>query len=85
MLPVQKGREERSRSTLPPGPSFGGAASGRGGRSSVATVPGFRGGAMATAEDGSMMIFMRSQTVRMAAMISSSLADLNDHKRVSQD
>jgi len=28
---------------------------------------------------------MRSQTVRMAAMISSSLADLNDHKRVSQD
>ncbi len=54
-------------------PSLGGAWSARAGSARLATAPGFNSGAIATAEDGSMMIFMRSQMVRMATMISSSL------------
>src|SRR6266404_3242880 len=72
---VQNGRAERS--TLPPEkimPSFGGALAARGGRPRLATLPGSSRGARATAEEGSMMIFIRSQTVRMALMIWSSLA-----------
>src|SRR5260370_40175007 len=72
---VQNGRADKS--TLPPEkimPSFGCAPSGRWASPRLATAPGLRSGAMATADDGSMMIFMRSQTVRMAALISSSLA-----------
>src|SRR5256885_15417456 len=71
----QKGRPERS--TLPPEkttPSFGDAPSARGGSARLATAPGFSSGAMATAEEASMMIFMRSQTRRIAEMISVSLA-----------
>src|SRR5713101_9346455 len=68
------GREARS--TFPPEkitPSFGASPSARFGRFKDATTPGLSKGAMATALDGSMMIFMRSQTRRAAEMISSSL------------
>ncbi len=68
------GREERS--TFPPEkitPSFGGPPAARFGRFKDATTPGFSNGAIATALDGSMMIFMRSQTRRATEMISSSL------------
>src|SRR5260370_8877560 len=72
--PHQNGKEERS--TFPPvkiTPSFGAPPSGRFGRSRLATVPARSRGARATAEDGSMMIFMRSQTRRVVPMISSPL------------
>src|SRR5713101_8250899 len=72
--PHQNGKEERS--TFPPEkitPSFGAPPSGRFGRFKDSTTPGLSKGAIATALDGSMMIFMRSQTRRAAEMISSSL------------
>src|SRR6266850_616548 len=68
------GRAERS--TLPPEkmiPSLGAGPSGRLGRLREARTPGLSKGAIATALEGSMMIFMRSQTRRAAEMISSSL------------
>src|SRR6266852_4573816 len=68
------GREERS--TFPPEkitPSFGAPPSVRLDRFKEATTPGLSKGAMATALDGSMMIFMRSQTSRAAEMISFSV------------
>ena len=55
-----QGREERS--TFPPEkmtPSFGAAPSARFGRFNEARTPGRSNGAIATALDGSMMIFMR--------------------------
>src|SRR5260370_41562744 len=70
------GREERS--TFPPEmitPSFGKPPSARFARFRDATTPGLSNGAMATALDGSMMIFMRSQTSRAAETISSSLTN----------
>src|SRR6266852_2896194 len=69
-----QGRADKS--TFPPEkitPSFGGLPSGRFERLREATTPGLRSGAMATALEGSMMIFMRSQTRRAAEIISSSL------------
>src|SRR5579859_8088419 len=54
-------------------PSFGWPPSGRGGKFSEATTPGFRRGARATALEGSTMIFMRSQTRRAVEIISSSV------------
>src|SRR3989442_9627176 len=69
----QNGSVERS--TFPPEritPTLGALPSDRRGNSNFPTPPGRSSGATATAEDGSMMIFMRSQTVRIAATISSS-------------
>src|SRR5713101_5017158 len=72
--PHQNGKEERS--TFPPEkitPSFGAPPSVRFGRSSLAPLPARSRRATAPAEHRSMMIFMRSQTRRVVAMISSSL------------
>src|SRR5207244_4829881 len=69
----QNGSVERS--TFPPEritPTLGALPSDRRGNSNFPTPPGRSSGATATADDGSMMIFMRSQIVRIAAMISSS-------------
>src|SRR5258708_7678932 len=55
----QKGRADKS--TLPPEkitPSFGGAPSARAGSPRLATASAFSRGAIATAEDGSTIIFM---------------------------
>src|SRR3989442_6007373 len=63
------------RSTVPPEritPTLGALTSDRRGNSNFPTPPGRSSGATATADDGSMMIFMRSQIVRIAATISSS-------------